>query len=197
VFQSGSVRFPDSVRPLMVPMDSITQFTDNPNNGDLDALIESITVNGFQSIITVDAKTRQIIAGNHRWQALHAMGATECPVVFAEYEEYNQARRYMIADNRTGRLAVMDDEMLIEHLNILKETEVGLFGTGFTEDEVMNLLMTSSEPPPLEGGGFGQGVAPNGIYEATVTFEDEAARNEAYEHLVEMYGHDNVRTMNL
>lgn len=194
--QSGKARFPSEVQPLMVPMDSITQYLDNPNNGDVEALIESIKVNGFTTVITVDAASRQIVAGNHRWQALHALGATHIPALFVEYDAEQDARRYLIADNRTGQLARMDDQLLAAHLAELRDhTTLGLFGSGYTEEDYDRLLMEiNSEALPDAGGG--PGIAVNGIYEVVVTFDNESERDELLADLTDRYGEEQVRMVN-
>jgi len=101
-------------------MDQVHQHLQNANNADLDALVESIQINGFVTAITADAKTGNIIAGNHRYQALHALGATEIPVLWVDHWDEAGAIRYMVADNQTSRLAVMDNAALAELLNSAK-----------------------------------------------------------------------------
>jgi DNA modification methylase len=151
-----TVRFAEGVKPLLVPIDSVHQHESNPNNGDLDALIESIQINGFVTAVTADARTGNIIAGNHRYQALHALGATEIPVIWVDHMDSTNAVRYMIADNRTGKLAVMDESALGALLTDLNATELGLAGSGYDEQSYQNLLLALAAEPEIPiGGGFG------------------------------------------
>lgn len=168
-----TVRFAEGVRPLLVPIDQVHQHADNPNNGDLDALIESIQVNGFVTAVTADAKTGNIIAGNHRYQALHALGATEIPVIWVDHMDSSGAVRYMVADNRTGKLAILDDTALAALLTNLSDTDLGLAGTGYDDASYQRLLLDMmAEPDIPSDGGFG-GAAPSGLYQVIIDFEDD------------------------
>ena len=168
-----TVRFAEGVRPLLVPIENVHQHQQNPNNGDLDALIESIQVNGFVTAVTADAKTGNIIAGNHRYQALHALGATEIPVIWVDHMDESGAVRYMVADNRTGKLAILDDTALAALLTDLSDSDMGLAGTGYDDASYQRLLLDMmAEPEIPDGGGFG-GAAPSGIYQVIIDFEDD------------------------
>ena len=193
---SGKVRFPQSVQPLMTPLDHVQQFESNPNNADLDAIVESIRINGFTTVITVDANSKQIVAGNHRWQALHALGATEAPMVFVDYGSEEEAKRILVADNRTGQLARPDEAMLLDILKDLKDSDFGLEGTGYDEHSFSDLLLEVESEPALDPG-FNAGPALYGIYETVVSFETEDDRDAFYESMVESYGEENVRTVNV
>lgn len=189
---SGKVRFPRSVETLMTPLESVTQFDGNPNNGDLDSIIESIRINGFTTVITVDANTKQIVSGNHRWQALHALGATHAPMVFIDYASEEEAKRILVADNRTGQLARPDEAALVEILEELKSSDLGLEGTGYDDNSYAELLIALKPDMPVDFGG-GEDHALYGIYEVTVSFESKADRDEFYEEMLGQYDEDDVR----
>lgn len=180
----------------MVPIDSVSQHPENPNNGDLDSIIESIKINGYNSPIIVEKATNQIVAGNHRWQALHALGATEVPVIWTDMSR-EQALRYMVADNRTGQKAVTDDALMIEILNQLQVSDTGLFGTGYTDDELTNLMLSQEQEPLPEVPQGGFGLALNGIYEVTVSFDNGDDRDALAGEMKSRYGEDEVREANL
>lgn len=172
-----TVRFAEGVKSLLVPIDRVHQHASNPNNGDLDALIESIQVNGFVTAITADARTGNIIAGNHRFQALHALGAKEIPVIWVDHMDPSGAVRYMVADNRTGKLAVIDEGALAALLTDLSDTDMGLAGTGYDEDTYQRLLLDlMADPDVPDGSGFGE-AAPSGIYQVVIDFEDKDERD--------------------
>src|SRR6478752_10186842 len=67
-----------------VLVDEVSQHPDNANNGDLEALKESIQVNGFFSPIIVQASTGYIIAGNHRWQVANELGMVTIPAIILD-----------------------------------------------------------------------------------------------------------------
>lgn len=190
------VRWADGLKDLMVPITRVQQHPDNANNGDLDSIIESIKINGYNSPIIVERATGYIVAGNHRYQALHALGATQVPVIWTDMTR-EQALRYMVADNRTGQKAVTDDALMIEILNQLQETDTGLFGTGYTEDELTNLILSQDQAPLPEVPQGGMGIALNGIYEVTVAFDNEGDRDALAGEMRSRYGDDEVREANL
>jgi ParB-like chromosome segregation protein Spo0J len=190
-----AVKIAKGFESMLVPLSSVQQHPDNPNNGDVDALIESIQINGFNTVITVDRATGYIIAGNHRWQAMHALGATHIPVVFTDMDA-SGALRYMVADNRTGQLAVMDNHALIDLLGKLRDSDLGLAGTGFDEESMLRLMeqMAAEENAPMGDGG-GLGVAPSGIFQVVIEFESPDERDECFANMAERY--DNVRSVSL
>lgn len=183
-----AVRFAEGVRPLLVPIEKVRQHAQNPNNGDLDALIESIQVNGFVTAVTADAKTGNIIAGNHRYQALHALGATEIPVIWVDHMDASGAVRYMVADNRTGKLAILDDTALAALLTDLSDSDLGLAGTGYDDASYQRLLLDMMEDAAIpDGGGFGN-AAPSGLYQVIVDFEnDRDSRDMLFAELAERF----------
>jgi ParB-like chromosome segregation protein Spo0J len=191
-----AVRFAEGVIPLLVPIETVHQHAYNPNNGDLDALIESIQVNGFVTAVTADARTGNIIAGNHRWQALHALGATQIPVIWVDHMDESGAVRYMIADNRTGKLAVIDEFAVASLLTALNDTDLGLAGTGYDEGQYQNLLLQMNEDPEIpDGSGFGP-AAPSGIYQVIVDFEDGDVRDTLFAELIDRFP-EQTRTADL
>ena len=195
------VAFAEGVQGLLEPIDAVRQHPDNPNNGDIDAIVESVQVNGFYTAITADRNTGYILAGNHRYQALLALGATQIPVIWVD-KDAADATRVLVVDNRTGALAKMDNEALLSLLHDLQETEVGLAGTGFDDDGMDRLLAQialEQEAPIGDGAGFGAGdPAPNGIYQVVIDFYEEDARDELFAELVERPDLDGkVRTANI
>ena len=194
------IRWAEGLESLLVPIDSISQHPDNPNNGDVDWLIESIKVNGFNTVLTVDKDTGYIIAGNHRWQALHALGATHVPVIRAVDREGASGKRYMVADNVIGQMAVMDPSATLALLEDLRASEIGLAGSGINEDAFEKMLMEQAlaAEAPLGDGEGGFGHAPSGIYQVVVEFEGDegkAEQEDAAAFLRERY--DRVRLVNL
>jgi ParB-like chromosome segregation protein Spo0J len=183
-----AVRFAEGVRPLLVPIDQLKQHPFNPNNGDLDALIESIQVNGFVTAVTADVNTGYIIAGNHRYLALHALGAKEIPVIWVDHMDDSGAVRYMIADNRTGKLAILDETALAALLTDLSDSDIGLAGTGYDDASYQRLLLEMNEDHPIpDGGGFGD-AAPSGLYQVIVDFEDDRdARDTLFAELADRF----------
>lgn len=120
-------------------MDEIDLHPDNANVGNVDMIAESIRINGFYAPIIVQSTTGYIIAGNHRYQAAKKLGMTQVPVVYLDVND-DEAKRIMVADNRTTRLGHDDSELLASLLEDLGDTELGLMGTGFTHADLQTLL---------------------------------------------------------
>lgn len=192
------VRWAEGVKPLLVPIDSVKQHPDNPNSGDDDNLVQSIQINGFVTAVTADAKTGYIIAGNTRYRALHALGATEIPVLWVDHWDGDGAVRYLVGDNASARKAVMDDAQLLALLGNLAETERGLVGTSVTDNEYERMLLefaNTQDAPDMSGfGGPGEKIL--GVFQIVLDFPDnETERDAVFADLAERY--PNVRSVNL
>lgn len=191
-----AIRWAAGLENLMVPIESVHQHGQNPNNGDVEALIESIQINGFNTVITVDRQTNQIVAGNHRWQALHALGATHVPVVYVDRIDSKSDIRYLLADNEIGRLAKMDPTGRFELLRDLHDnTEIGLAGVGVDEADYLKamseVLALENQLPEGFGGAMEKGTM--GIYQVVIEFDNAEDRDEAFRNIERMYdGYDGV-----
>lgn len=192
----AAIRWAEGVKPLLVPLEQVHEHPGNPNRGDDENLIDSIKVNGFVTAITADAKTGEIIAGNTRYRALKAMGATEIPVLWVDHWEGNDSTRYLIGDNASARRAVMDQSAELELLKGLMETDTRLAGTSIDEADYERMLMDGAFEPEPEGFGFGQGPALMGVHQVIIDFQDDPdARDEAFAELSQRY--ENVRTSSI
>jgi len=106
-----------------VPIDTLTPHPLNPRQGDIGAIHQSITANGFYGAVIVQKSTGYIIAGNHRWKAAQHAGMTTIPAHVIDVDD-DRARRILLADNRTNDLASYDDSALLDILQDLR-TETG------------------------------------------------------------------------
>lgn len=128
---SGLARYHDDLADHLVDIDSVSNHPRNPNNGDVDAIAESIEVNGMYRPVFVQRSSNHIIAGNHTWAACKQLGATQIPVVWLDIDDHT-ALRIMLADNRTAALAVPDNALLLELLDDLAEND-SMLGTGYRD----------------------------------------------------------------
>ena len=133
-----------------VGVDAITVHPENARVGDIDAIAESIETNGFFGTIVAQRSTGHIIVGNHRYQAARQTGMKKVPVIFMDIDD-DQARRIMLADNRTNDMASYDDQLLADLLQSVPALE----GTGFDDDDLADLPagLPSSPLPPTDGIG--------------------------------------------
>ncbi len=122
-----------------VAWDSLKPHVNNPRSGDLDAIAESLRVNGIYRPIVV-AADGTILAGHHLWHAAGSLKYAEVPIVRLPVDPNSEtARRIMLADNRTSDLGRYDDAALAEILQSL-DADAGLSGTGYSPDDLSDLL---------------------------------------------------------
>ena len=95
-----------------VPIDDVQSHPSNPRKGDIQGIAESLQVNGQYSPIVVDARNGNILAGNHTWRAAKSLGWEKISVVHVDVND-EQAKRILLADNRTSDLATYDRPELI------------------------------------------------------------------------------------
>lgn len=113
--------------------------SDNVNQGDVGAIVESIQRNGFYGRIVVNKRNNHILAGNHRYLAAKNLGFETIPVEYVDIDESDEVR-LLLVDNRTTRLGVDDESGLAELLSTLIATEQGLSGTGFDDSDLNELI---------------------------------------------------------
>jgi hypothetical protein len=142
------VTFHPSLTELLIPIDSVRQHPDNPRNGDVEAIAESIEINGFIAPVIAQKDTGHILAGNHRYQALLSLGSQVIPVIWVDVDE-TAAKRYLLADNRTSDLGMYDNAILVDILSGLDEQD-SLLGTGYTKMDLHQLQTILDMPPTYE-----------------------------------------------
>lgn len=132
----------------LTPTTDLTTHPDNPRQGDIGAITESIKRHGWYGTLIAQRSTGHVLAGNHRLQAAIALGITHVPVTYLDVTD-EQARRILIADNRTSDLATYDDEQLSSILQEL-EYDGGLDGTGYDGDDLDDIIRTMGHVKPIE-----------------------------------------------
>lgn len=132
-----------------VSPDLLEQHPDNANMGDIDAIEESIRVNGLYSPLLVQRSTGRIVAGNHRYVVALKMGLPTVPVIYLDVSD-EEALRIMVVDNRTTRLGRDDESQLYEILDALRATDPGFAGTGYDYSDFAALAELMEAPLELE-----------------------------------------------
>lgn len=129
------------------PLSRLTKFDRNPRTHDgqqVSKIAASIVEFGFTNPILVDGEG-VIIAGHGRLAAATALKMTEVPVVILDHLTESQRIALVIADNRLALDAGWDDDLLGELLAELDADGFDLELTGFTEDELEDLLPDEDE----------------------------------------------------
>ncbi len=129
----------------MVRLENLTQHPDNANNGDVDALGESIDINGFYDPIKVQRSTGYIVAGNHRYLVALSRGVPALPVIYLDLTD-EQAKRILLADNSITRAGHDDEAQLANVLGDLYATDLALHGTGYDLVDYEKLMASIEEP---------------------------------------------------
>lgn len=86
-------------------------------------IARSIEAFGFNVPVLVDGSD-QVVAGHGRLLACRELGWTEIPVISLKHLSPEQARAFLIADNRLTEIATWDDQLLAEQLKALSEVDL-------------------------------------------------------------------------
>lgn len=153
-----------------IPVSTLSEHPENPRRGDSKAVNESIAANGFYGAILVQRSTGRVLAGHTRLKAAKQSGATSVPGIWLDVDD-QQAKRILLADNRTSDLAYYDDDALFAVLGSILDEGSNLKGTGY-DDATYKLLLRNdtTETDDLYVGNVNQGMSPGdraGIYEGS------------------------------
>ena len=122
-----------------VALSTLKNHPDNPREGDLGALMESLKAHGQYRTIVVQQSSRHILAGNHTATAAMLLGWQEIDAHVIDVDD-DQALRILLMDNRGSDLATNNKNAQAGLLEGLFNTELSLVGTGFDGDDLDDLL---------------------------------------------------------
>ena len=114
-------------------------------------IANSIEAFGFNVPVLVDREGR-VVAGHGRVLACRLLGWNEVPVIRLEHLDPNQARAFMLADNRLAETSCWDGRLLAEALRDLSlaELDFSLEATGFEMAEI-DLRIEGLSAPAEDG----------------------------------------------
>ncbi len=115
------------------------------NRNAIAKVADSIREYGFRQPIVVDEEM-VVLAGHTRLEAAKRLKLDSVPVHVATGLTDDQARAYRLMDNRSAEDASWDIELLSEEVAGLLDDEFDLALTGFSGDELNNLLSFASDP---------------------------------------------------
>ena len=113
----------------------------NPREGDIGAIIESLSTMGQYRPIVVNRPTKHCVSGNHTLQAAVQLGWEKIAVHWIDVDDIEEIK-ILIVDNRTSDLATYDSGDLNKLL-----TSTSTKGTGFSRDEVAEILSGGKTKP--------------------------------------------------
>jgi len=164
-----------------VHIDNIKPHPANPNDGDVAAIAESIRQNGFYGRIVVRDSTGKILAGEHRWRAAQEVGLGEVPIERVECDD-ETAMRILLADNKTAANAEREPESLADLLESLEATDDGLTGTGYSDDD-LNDLLDDLGRGEMDVGAEDQSDMLEDEFQVLIECEDEWQQQELLDRL--------------
>lgn len=128
----------DALRPFLILINDLEPHPGNPRRGDIASVVSSLR--RFGQVRPLLANGPVMVAGHHVRQAALELGWTHVAVVPHNFDTDDEARAYLLADNRTHDLGPgYDERMLIEHLQHLDEFST-LRGTGYTNDDLDEMM---------------------------------------------------------
>lgn len=127
----------------------------NPRRGSVEKIKESLQHFGQIRPIVVRHQDRHIIAGNHTYRAAKELGWETIEVVQVQLSD-DDAKAYLLADNKTADAAGYDDAALVTILEDLSQRN-HLEYTGFSYDDLEDLTaaiegIKETQPEPFTGG---------------------------------------------
>lgn len=142
----GLIHFHEQVSHLLEPAENLEPYQRNPNNGDVDLIMESISTVGCYRPVYVGSDG-VIVAGHHLYAALMEMGADQIPVMRLDYPSTDERSvRIVIGDNEIARKARRDEAQL---LSLVREVLDGdLRGTGLSDFDLLRLVDDVETPLP-------------------------------------------------
>jgi DNA modification methylase len=133
-----------------LPIGSIIPNPGNPRKHPAEqirAIANSIEAFDFNAPILIDVANR-IVAGHARVEAAKRLGLVEVPAIRLEHLSEQQAKAYMLADNKLTDRSTWDDRKVAIVLKELSEIALDfeIEATGFESPEI-DLRIQSLEPP--------------------------------------------------
>ena len=113
-------------------------------------IADSIKEFGWTNPILIDGNNG-IVAGHGRVLAAKKLGMRQIPTIELSGLSPTQKRAYILADNRLALDAGWDEDLLKLELTELQELNFDLALTGFSDEEIEELLDMDDEEEPPEG----------------------------------------------
>lgn len=140
------------LRPALVAIDSLEPWPDNPRRGDVNEVLRSLK--RFGQVRPILVQGARIVAGHHLVLAALELGWTHIAAGDHDFGgDVDEARAYLLADNRLSELGHTDAALLQVQLEALRSHE----GIGYSAKDRADLnarlaaLRTpDAEPEPIE-----------------------------------------------
>lgn len=138
---------PETVKAELVPLKDLRPYPNNPREGDVGAIAQSLQELGqYRPIVARTDGT--ILAGNHTYQAARALGWEYIAVTYIQCTD-EEAARIVLVDNRTADHATYDRVALQQLIGSLPDWN----GTGYSPTDVAELLGGGAARPGPDTSG--------------------------------------------
>lgn len=115
----------------------------NPNmhpHRQIEILAQVIKAQGWRKPITVSKRSGFVVSGHGRLQAAILLQEMQVPVDYQDYATEADEWADLIADNRISELSNVDENLLIDILNDLNDTDIDIMLTGYEYHEIDDLI---------------------------------------------------------
>ena len=115
----------------------------NPNmhpERQIEILSQVIKAQGWRKPITVSKRSGFVVSGHGRLQAAILLGALQVPVDYQDYANEAEEWADLVADNRISELSTINEDLLIDILNEINDTDIDVLLTGYEYHEIDDLI---------------------------------------------------------
>ena len=115
----------------------------NPNmhpERQIEILAQVIKAQGWRKPITVSKRSGFVVSGHGRLQAAILLKETHVPVDYQDYANEAEEWADLVADNRISELSSIDEDLLIDILNDINNTDIDVMLTGYEYHEIDDLI---------------------------------------------------------
>jgi len=124
----------------------LNNYYKNPRMGNVELIAESLKTYGQYRSIVVNKgshtnRPNEVLVGNHTLEAAKSLGLDKLLCKIIDVDDATAAR-IVLVDNSTSDMATYDDTLLLELLSSLEDD---LVGTGFTDVDIDDLLVSTEE----------------------------------------------------
>lgn len=182
------------LKPLITPMSGLVLAEHNARRGDVDAIARSYERFGQRKPIVAHKDTKEIIAGNHQFQAAQSLGWTEIAVVFVE-DDAETAVAYAVADNRIGQLGDWDVEELVSAFDLMDPSDLAAAGFNDIDVEDFRALFDEQHMDSVKAVSMPTGKSNVNDGVANNDMDKSASENISYDDYIERYANRSLKSI--
>lgn len=159
--------------------ETLKEYPGNPRKGNIDKIAESLIANGQYKPIVVQESTGYVLVGNHTLKAIKQLGWDFVDVVELDIDD-EQAKRIVLADNRTSDDSTYDYNLLADMLKSMPTLE----GTGYDADALDQLINgVNSYMPEVDSGDMESRGLGTPIIHYDIVFDTEEQQRIWYDYM--------------